>query len=69
MYYEINVSKHGVHFFATAERSIDNEHKLKEVYQELSKFFKPEHGYKLTITRYDKIGRWLEIKDGEVHEI
>ncbi len=56
MSYEINISKKTInhsgigynHFFATAERSINDSNKLKEVYAELSKAF-PMPEYKISI--------------------
>lgn len=49
MYYEINVSRNGQHFFATAPRSIQDKAKLKVVYRELEKVFTPGEGYALTV--------------------
>lgn len=53
MYYEINISKNGKHFFATAKRSITTTDKLKTVYDALSTAF-PE--CELTVTKYEKTG-------------
>ena len=60
MYYEINVSLNGKHFFATAERSITDRRKLKEVYEALVEKFPKEEGYKLTITYWEKVGRDID---------
>ena len=39
MYYEINVSLNGSHFFATHERSINCKDQLKRVYAALAETF------------------------------
>lgn len=45
MYYEINVSRDGKHFFATAPRSITSMHDLQSVYPVLSNAFPASDGY------------------------
>lgn len=63
MYYEINVSKNGKHFFATSERSITTQWELKEVYSALSTAFKEEDGYKLDVTRWESAGHTVTEED------
>jgi hypothetical protein len=61
MYYEINISFHGKHFFATAERSITDENKLREVYMILHEHFPESDGYNIEITKWEKIGHQINI--------
>lgn len=49
-YYEINVSLNGVHFFATAPRSILTLRQLNEVYAALADRFHEADGYLLNVT-------------------
>jgi len=49
-YYEINVSLNGVHFFATAPRSILTLRQLNEVYTALAVRFHEADGYLLNVT-------------------
>ena len=58
MYYEINVSKDGRHFFATADRSITNVNDLHIVYRAIKKGFPESEGYSIDITK--------EIQYGEI---
>lgn len=62
MYYEINVSLNGKHFFATHERSIVNETKLKEVYPVIKKKFPPEEGYDILVSRTETTGRYIDME-------
>lgn len=61
MYYEINVSLDGQHFFATAERSIQDEFKLKKVLKEIKEKFPRMMGYEVSVTYYEKRGTRLDI--------
>lgn len=61
MYYEINISLLGSHYFATAPRSITDLDKLALVYAELAKAFPAQRGYKLSITRVETTGTEMEI--------
>ncbi len=56
MYYEINVSLNGSHFFATAERSIKNIRELEIIYNIFKEKFPEEEGYNIMITKWDTIG-------------
>ncbi len=67
MYYEINVALkiNGkfYHYFATAERSIDNEEKAIHIANELQEMYDNRFGIdnvKITITKWNKVGQ--EIK-------
>lgn len=56
MYYEINVSLNGKHLFATAERSVTNKTKMKEVYRLFERKFPKSEGYTIDVTLYEKRG-------------
>lgn len=60
MYFEINVSHNGRHFFATAERSIWDMTKLKQVYYTLKKKFPTSEGYEISVTKYENSGRRVQ---------
>ena len=62
MYYEINVALNGKHFFATDKRSITNEQTLKEVYKVFKERFPTEEGYSIIISRYETIGKFVDIE-------
>ena len=64
MYYEINISLNGQHFFATNERSITDKHKLNKVYKELKEKFTNEDGYNITVTKYETVGKYIDMGDG-----
>ena len=59
MYYEINVSLGGRHFFATAERSVTTESKARAVFDELKARFPEAQGYKVTVSYNELTGRQL----------
>ncbi|MDN3160901.1 hypothetical protein P0E55_14430 [Enterococcus faecalis] len=63
MYYEINVSRDGKHFFATAPRSITSMHDLQSVYPVLSNAFPASDGYELTVTRWKNRGYNVNMGD------
>jgi hypothetical protein len=60
MYYEINVSRGGVHYFATAERSLTTLTQVKEVYQKLKISFPENAGYSITISKWQKVGESID---------
>ena len=62
MYYEINVALNGKHFFATAERSITNKWKLKEVYNVIKEKFPQDEGYDISVTLYETIGKSVDME-------
>jgi hypothetical protein len=49
MSYEINVSKNGKHYFATAKRSIDTLNQAVEIRDALKKVFPPEEGFEFNL--------------------
>jgi hypothetical protein len=61
MAYEINVSKNGQHYFATHERSISTIEKATEIHEKLSKAFPESEGYKLSVSKWEKIGKEIKI--------
>lgn len=69
MYYEINVSKNGKHFFATSERSITSEDKLNEVYGELKRAFPVSDGYKMNVTYWEKQGQSVDMPEDNVEPV
>ena len=60
MWYEINVSKKGVHYFATHERSISTLEKAIEIIDLLKKSMPEEKGFIFTISQYQRT--CMEIK-------
>lgn len=60
MHYEINISLHGKHFFATAERSITDSKKLREVYTELKARFPASEGFDLKVSRWERSGQHID---------
>ena len=62
MYYEINVALNGKHLFATAERSITNKWKLKEVYNVIKEKFPQEDGYDISVTLYETVGKFVDME-------
>jgi hypothetical protein len=61
MWYEINVSKDGKHYFATHERSITTISLAVEIRDRLKQAMPEEEGFKFTITQKQTIG--VEIKN------
>lgn len=57
MYYEINVSLNGQHFFATDKRSITNKQALEKVYKVFKEKFSPEDGYDIIVSRIETVGK------------
>jgi len=62
MYYEINVSLNGSHFFATHKRSIITENKLKKVLAVLQEKFQSKEGFEISVTYWQKTGEEINIK-------
>lgn len=60
MYYEINVSRNGRHFFATAERSLTTESEAKAAYMIFAAKFPESEGYKIEVTCWQKSGRKVD---------
>lgn len=63
MYYEINVSLNGQHFFATNKRSITTKHGLEKVYNVLKEKFPPSEGYDIMVTKFEVIGKFVDMND------
>ena len=63
MYYEINVSKDGRHFFATDKRSITNKRALKEVYPIIKEKFPVEEGYIILVSCMETKGRYIDMEE------
>lgn len=57
MHYEINVSLNGRHFFATTERSLRDQERAREVFNEMLKRFPESEGFKVTCTRWESVGK------------
>lgn len=62
MYYEINISLNGQHFFATAERSITNLNKAEKIYNLFKEKFPESEGYKIDITEWNKVGKSINME-------
>lgn len=61
--YEISVSLNGQHFFATHERSIVSERKLKKVYKVFKEKFPEAEGYELSVTYWTKSGKEINMEE------
>lgn len=61
MWYEINVSLNGQHFFATADRSITDEVKLKKIVPVFVQKFPESEGYNISVSRMTCSGRGMDI--------
>jgi hypothetical protein len=61
MYYEINVSKHGKHYFATHERSLRDIEIAHQLAQEFKLHFPESLGFKVTMTRWNCTGTPIDI--------
>jgi hypothetical protein len=66
MYYEINVSANGKHFFATAERSIRDLSTLKCVYSTMVNKFPKHEGFEITVTENTLSGKWIDMQELEI---
>jgi|LakMenE01Jun11ns_1017448.scaffolds.fasta_scaffold9950417_4 hypothetical protein len=61
MPYEINISKNGKHYFATAERSLTTLGESTKLYNELKEFYPESQGFKLSLTKWETIGKEIKI--------
>lgn len=61
MYYEINVAFKGMHYFATAERSITTQKDAEHMYRHFIKLFPEEQGYELSLTRWEERGQRIDV--------
>jgi hypothetical protein len=60
MWYEINVSKDGKHYFATDKRSITTLARALDVRERLKKAMPEEEGFMYTITQWQKTGMEIQ---------
>lgn len=60
MWYEINVSKDGKHYFATHERSITTIDKAVEIRDRLKTAMPEEEGFKYSITQCQTTGVMIQ---------
>jgi len=61
MYYDINVSKNGKHYFATDERSATTLDETTELVNKFRECFPKEDDYEISVTFWKKIGETVEI--------
>lgn len=61
MWYEINVSKDGKHYFATHERSITTIDRAAEILVRLKMAMPEEEGFRYTVTRKETTGITVDI--------
>lgn len=57
MYYEMNVSFKGQHFFATSERSGIDKYHASDVFMQLQKRFPASEGFEVTCTKWSCSGK------------
>lgn len=57
MYYEINVSLNGRHFFATSERSVHSFEQAKNMYNLFLEKFPESEGYKIDVFEWNTSGK------------
>lgn len=60
MYYEINVSLNGQHFFATHARSLIDETKTRQVWFQMRKRFPISEGYQMELTFWKCSGEFVD---------
>lgn len=65
MWYEINVSKNGSHFFATREGSITDKNKMLEVLGVFQQSFLEVDGFKMSVRLMSLTGSSVDIKECE----
>jgi hypothetical protein len=61
MHYEINVSHDGIHYFATAQRSITRYEQCVDMVRHFRILFPTEDGYKVTASERNYVGKDLNI--------
>lgn len=57
MYYEINVSKKGQHYFATKESSILDKNEALIIAKDLKMRFPETEGFEVILTQWSKVGK------------
>lgn len=63
MYYEINTSLNGKHFFSTNKKSINNDTELKKVYKIFKTKFLKSEGYELSVTLWQTNGTFIDMEE------
>lgn len=56
MYYEINVARYGLHYFATAPRSLTSAIDANEVFAMLRDSLPLNKGFTITMTQWNTVG-------------
>lgn len=57
MWYEINVSLHGKHLFATNKRSLSSSVEAENLYIIFKQAFPASEGYNITVTKWELTGK------------
>ena len=58
MFYQINVSLNGTHFFETDKYSIPNNETMEKMYKVFKEKFPKEEGYDILV--WDMVGRFID---------
>lgn len=61
MYFEINVSKNGSHYFATSKRSLTSPTAALKMVKHFKEVFPEEKGYEVFLTKWELIGEDIEV--------
>ena len=67
MYYEINVSLYGSHYFATAERSLTFRSKALLMADKFRIVYPASEGWKVTLVKVSNTRSTIEITEDEDH--
>lgn len=59
MFYRINISRNGQHYFATADHSLTDFEKANNVYKDLAQKFPTTEGFKLEMYKYETVGKLI----------
>lgn len=62
MYYELEVTKNGEHYFSTDKRSITTLSKAEIIFHQLEEKFPKGEGYYIRLTRWENIGSEISPK-------
>lgn len=62
MYYVINVSRNGLHFFATGPNSVVTDNDLRKVLPEIRRAFPESAGYAVAVSHEQTTGRYISDK-------
>lgn len=65
MYYELNVSHNGKHFFATDRRSLTDIDKAMAMFELFKMLFTPTDGYAVSLYRWEAHGRLIDTTEKE----